>query len=611
MSRGPRAPRREPVKPVRPPRPWDALRENETVLILVCVASALWVQRRALTAFFALDDLVIMEAVRGLRPLTIGPWRLLSRHLFFGAAVPAFGANPLPYHVIAWLLHGANVALLYLFTRRWGAGRLAAVTAAVLFGTTRLHASTLESPARIGEPLALALTLAALLMSDRGVLARTAGAVAFALAMLAKESVALVPAVLLLPRPGAPPFVVRLHRAAPLLAAAAVVTLVLVTSGAGSTHLGGEAYTRGFGANLFLNLMTYARWATDLSDPLPGQVSAIAERAWPLGLAVTLALASLAFVTRRRTSLVSLGLLWWLLALIPVLPLIHHTYLYYLYAPLAGLATALAGLVEWGVTQVSVRPERSRERGARGSGARPAGAAPALALALAIAVPGLLVVHAVTAERLLDRRLRMHMPGTGIPLDPDLRKSEMARQASAGVASHLAGRHARVAFLMPEALREVLSTTTGQSLPDTMPAAASYPMLEGALDGGMGLRALLPNVDSVAFLRRWARGYADFEIFSQNSDGQVFPLGRGPDGFATAGNAIMKGGNPGLARDLLAEALTEFPDHARLRFHYAHALQLTGDSLGMRHQLEELVRRAPSDPLAAPVRAELARKRNP
>jgi hypothetical protein len=513
-----------------------------------------------------------------------------------------------PYHLILWLLHGANVALLFLFARRWGAGPLAATAAAVLFGTTRLHAATLESPARIGEPLALALVLGALLLGERGALGRAAGAVGVALAMLAKESVALIPAVLLLPRPGAPPFAARLARAAPFLAATALVTVVLIASGAGSTHLGGEAYARGFGANLFFNLMTYARWAGDLLDPLPGQVSAIAERAWPFGLGVMLALAALAFVTRRQTMLVPLGAVWWLLALIPVLPLLHHTYLYYLYIPLAGLAIALGGLVEWAMRSAIVQsaPAAARVRG----GLRPAGAPSSVATALTIVVLVLLVVHASNADRLLARRLAIDMPGTGIPLDPDLRKSQMAREASASVAQHLAGRHARVAFLMPESLREILSTATGQALPDTLSSSASYPMLEGALDGGAGLRALLPNVDSVAFLRGWKSGCADFELFAQNPDGKVFPLGRGPDGFATAGDAIAKGGNPGLARDLLAEALAEFPDHARLRFHYAHSLLLTGDSLGMRRQLEELVRRTPSDPLAAPVRAELARERH-
>ena len=54
-----------------------------------------------------------------------------------------------------------------------------------------------------------------------------------------------------------------------------------------------------------------------------------------------------------------------------------------------------------------------------------------------------------------------------------------------------------------------------------------------------------------------------------------------------------------------------FPDHSRLRFQYAHALQLTGDSLRGRRELEELIRRAPADPLAKQVRSELERQHRP
>ena len=595
MTRRSRGPRREPAPSARSSGAWTKLFENDAILVLVCVWVALWVQRRALGVFFALDDLVLIEAVRGLRPPDLGPWRLLSRHLFFGAAVPAFGENPVPYHLVSWLLHGANVALIYVFTRRWGAGRIAAIAAAALFGATRLHAPALESAARVGEPLALALTLAALLASERGRRASVVGGAIFALAMLAKESVALLPAVLLLPRPGGPAFSARLRQATPLIGAGGVVTVVLILSGTGAAHLGGEAYARGFGSNLFFNLMTYARWAADLTSVLPGQVSAIAHRVWPIGLAVTLALAAVAAVTRGGTALAPLGALWWLLALAPVLPLLHHTYLYSLYVPLAGVAIAVAGAVEWVA-------RRSWSRKARPSVA---------ANGFATVVLAILVAHAAFADRLLAARLRTFMPGTGIPLDPDLRKSEMARQAIGAVAQYFAGRRGRVAFFIPEALREVHDTASGQVLATPAQEASSHPMLEDALNEGAGLRALVPNVDSVAFLRAWQPGYGDFELFAQSPDGRVFPLGRGPDGFATAGGAIVKGGAPAIARDLLAEAVGEFPDHSRLRFQYAHALQLTGDSLRGRRELEELIRRAPADPLAKQVRSELERQHRP
>src|SRR5207244_5789620 len=102
----------------------------------------------------------------------------------------------------------------------------------------------------------------------------------------------------------------------------------------------------------------------------------------------------------------------------------------------------------------------------------------------------------------------------GIPLDPDLRKSEMARAAARSIAPPLAGEHARVAFLLPSELSEFYSTSTGEKHAGGPSATPSYLMLEGALDGGNGLRALLPNVDSVAFLPAWRPGYGEVELFS-------------------------------------------------------------------------------------------------
>ncbi len=576
----------------------------EVALILLCVALALWTQRRSLGGFFSLDDLVIMEAVRGLRPEAVGLWRLVSRHLFFGAAVPAFGSNPFPYHLVSWLLHGADVALLYLVARRMTLGPVPAALAAAVFGASRLHFMAIGSAACVGELLALGLTLGALLLHDRGKLGAAAGATLFALAMLSKESVAFLPLIALLPRPGAGRMRERLRLAAPLLAVSAVIGIALVASGAGATHLAGEAYARAFGVNLFLNLMTYTAWASDLVDPLAGQVSVITANAWPAGVVACPVLLLVVVAARRATPLPAFGAAWWLLALLPVLPLLHHTYAYYLYVPLAGLALWLAGAWVWATGALAAR-------GRAGShGRAPSGTAPrreGLVVAIAAGLAALLVIgHAWWSDRLLAQRVALRMEGTGIPLDPDLRKSELARHAFIGVGERLAGAHGRVGFLLPASLERSYSTATGDTVATAARGAHRYGMLEGALDGGRGLRVLLPSVDSVAFLDGWAPGYGGFELFGENEKGKVFSLGRGADGFALAGALMMDAGVVGPAGMLMEQALSEFPNHAALRFQYARAFHLVGDSVQTRAQLMDLLRRAPNDPLAPRARAMLA-----
>lgn len=601
MKRGRPRSARGPVAPRSlGPRDWHGW-----VAVLVCVLLALWVHRRALAGYFALDDLIIMEGVRGLRPAEPGLWRLLSRHLWFGAAVPLFGANPFPYHLVSWLLHGVNTALLFLLVRRWGGGRAAASLAAGLFGTSRLHLVAVHCTACIGEPLALTLALAMLLVRGDNLRAHTCRAALAGLAMLAKESVVLLPALLLLPDPGAGAARDRIRRAAPPLAAAAAVAAALVASGAGTTHVGGEAYARGFGANLFFNLMTYTRWALSLARPIPDIESAFLTSGWLGALTVTLALLALAWVAARRgTTLPASGLAWWLFGLAPVLPLLHHTYLYYLYIPSAGLALALGATAEWAAAVargMGSRDGAGAERGA--AGARAAARAPAVAALVLVAL------HAGWSDRLLAERYAMRIPGTGVPLDPYLAKSEIARAAAGAVARRLAGRRERVAFLVPESIQRVYSTATGETIAGVVPGSHAYGMLAGALDGGPGLRALVPNVDSVAFLQRWMPGYGAFELFAQNPTGAVYSLGRGPDGFAAAVRALARSNAAGAARELAEGALRESPDHAGLRFEYGGLLLAAGDTTAMLHQLEELVRRAPTDPLADRVRPALARQR--
>jgi hypothetical protein len=373
----------------------------------------------------------------------------------------------------------------------------------------------------------------------------------------------------------------RLQGAAPLLALGALFAIALMMTGARETHLGGQAYARAYGSNLFLNLMTYSTWVVDLADPFPGQVSAIVERAWPAGLAATAGLAILAVVARSAALPPLLGAAWWLLALIPVLPLIHHSYLYYLYIPLAGVMMAVAGAAGW--LEQSAFARR----------------APSIVRMAAVA---LVLAHAVHADRSLAERYAARMGGTGIPLDTDLRKSEVARQASIAVGKTLAGRNGRVAFLLPAGLEEVFSATTGERR-QTASDSGSYTLLGGALDDGRGLRALHSNLDSVVFLRGWKAGYGEFEMFSQSRDGAVHALGRGADAYAAAGAAMLAGGAAEPGRRLLEGALSEFPDHAPLRFQFARGRYLAGDSLGMMRELDELVRRAPDHPLAARVRA--------
>src|SRR5207244_3535261 len=128
---------------------------------------ALWSYRAALGAFFSPDDFLMLEKARGIAPSAPSLWRAIAGPGYFALAGALFGARPLPYHVVNWLLHGANAALLYFWVRSRGGGRAAAWTAGGLFGSSRLYLSAVFPATGVGELLALGLTLGALGLAER------------------------------------------------------------------------------------------------------------------------------------------------------------------------------------------------------------------------------------------------------------------------------------------------------------------------------------------------------------------------------------------------------------------------------------------------------------
>ena len=533
-------------------------------LAVACALLALWTQRRSLAVYFHPDDLISLEWTRGILPSPdFGLWRLLSGKVYFAAALGAFGTDPFPYHLLNAVVHMANVVLLYALARRWGAGRPAATLAAGLFGSARPAFSVLQQAVGIGELLALALTMGAFLACERRTVAnRVAGMLLFAAALLCKEAVLLLPLVLLLPRDA--PWTLpeswrdRLRTAAPLLLAGLLAALALVIGNVRNRAFGGDAYAMAFGSGLFHNLMTYVSWALDVRNPFFDDPGGISLTAWRVGLPLLLLMLALAWLTRRRTRLPAIGLAWAALAIAPVLPLVHHTYATYLYSPLAGLALALGSGLESLVS--AVRPARGAE--AARPGRRPAsGRAPAPLAAWAIAAV-LLVTYAVASDRLLGARVERRVESIDLPFDRQLRKSEMVRRAAEGL--RRTGTPSRIVLYMPPESSNQLDQRTGQVFSDTTLALEQMLMVR-VLDHGRALRALVPGLDSVAFVRRWSAAYSDFDLCANSPAGDIVDFGRGPDAHLRLGELLIRSGKHGLAEDLLSAASAAWTQDARLR----------------------------------------------
>jgi hypothetical protein len=336
-----------------------------------------------------------------------------------------------------------------------------------------------SSPRARSASCSRSFTLAALLVEGAGRRAWLALG-AYALALSAKESVLLVPCAVLLVQPADRPIAERLRAHAPLVAGGFVLGAALLVSGLSSGRLGGQAYSVSLGANLAENAARLFGWTIDLQDPIPDlHATTTGAGHWLLPLlAVTLTL--LPF--RLRTSpLLRAGATWWWLAVLPVLPLPGRTYLHYLYVPLAGAALAIAALVDLGIEARAARARAKPTSGRRRW----------LVAALA------LLLYAAWNDVLLSLRMDLRMTATDWPLDPVLRKSEVARVGIDDTRAALGGRHANVAILIPASISHAVNLGSGVAAADT--PIRRYE-LEEVLDSGRSLKALVPGVDSVAFV---------------------------------------------------------------------------------------------------------------
>ncbi len=124
------------------------------------------------------------------RPMTI---------LSLGVNRALLGSAPWGFHLVNVLLHTGATLLLWRLLRRWGLSKAAALLAAVLFAVHPIHAEVVNEAVGRSELLAAVFSLISLLLANRsGVVAGGGTILFYLLALLSKEHVLVLPAVLLL-----------------------------------------------------------------------------------------------------------------------------------------------------------------------------------------------------------------------------------------------------------------------------------------------------------------------------------------------------------------------------------------------------------------------------
>jgi hypothetical protein len=514
------------------------------------VAAALFVFCGALGYFFSQDDFIGIGRVRGLVPRLEGPWRWVSNQAFFDVLWALARDHARVWHAASLLVHVACAGLLLvLLARRMSLP--AAFVGAAFFATHPSLYTALYWIAAVNDSLALLFALAAWLIAERRDMWRWAAVPAFVLSVLSKETTILLPLVLALDRamaqgPDAKATGPPLRRGLdPIVLALGAVAAAYVAYFFAANIVGvrgrpeqAAAYAVVWGPNLWQNALTYLGWTTnfvvwamrtfrDAVDPDFYTYGAVLLVLWLVGLRSQ--------ALRKRGWLVGGALYVALLA--PVLPLKNHTYHYYLYAPLAGAAWCLAAAADaffaWLVARATqLAPRSAAPRSSRGTKRGKGGSAPVAAPAGAPArarsgasvtvwtAAGALAALFTASGAAMVREIETHpfiMPG--LRADATVDRALIAERVIHGLRDARLPRGTRLVFFSPAAVALEKSGKARATGPDHETYWERN--VRVALENGVAVRALVPEVGEVRFVREYRSLPPPYRYVIYEVDGRV------------------------------------------------------------------------------------------
>jgi len=496
-----------------------------TILIAVA-ALGVAVHAGALTTYFAQDDITFLfRAAHHLRHP--GLTRLLSAGLAISLEHGVFGLSPLGYHVVNLALHAINTLGVHALALRWTRSPSSAWLAAIGFGTSSIAFTPLHWVTGIVELLTTALLLGATLIHLRPGAAgpwRVVGALLLLVAaLLSKEAAIPWVGVMLVvgALSGQGPTALRSFLPAGVLTVAFIGYLVAGGMALDTARHGAYSLTLS-PEFLTANLATYVAWNLAAWIPIPDQTAVADVGAWRVAapLCVVIAFVISRLPAPRRLPF-HLGLVWWLAFLLPVLPLEHHTYYYYLYLPWVGGAIALAAVVTGTLETWNARR-----------------APMACAAAAAIAV----------ALQWRDIAYRSNAVHDALPVDRTLRDALLTRHAVLGLRAAGLPEGTPVGFVNPVPRASTDPARTRTSFEGPAGEANAYVPLEAALRGGETLALLVPEVRYRGFATTIPSDWLDVECFYYEQRGWLERWGKGVQ--ALRGQArVQRAAGQGLAAD--------------------------------------------------------------
>jgi len=505
------------------------LHEPESIFPLILVALPLALYWSGFRVFFSLDDLQFLLRAAGLDQGTAAPGRLISTKLFFIASWRFFGARPWLYHLVVFVFHAANASILYLLARKLNLERNAAYAASILFATAYVAFLPLHWISGIQEvTMTFFALIAAYFFLGQSTVSLAVSLVAGCCSILCKEtSIFLFPSLAL---------VLPVSRKRKWLLGSAGLLLglaILALAGNIGARPAGHPYESSFGVNILWNFLTYSAWLGRFWVAFPDRIAHYDRHlaAWGLILPVLLALAAWRLPKARGP--IGKAALVLILTLLPVLPLVRHSYFYYLYLPLIPM-WLLAGAALARISKRSI-----------------------IAIILALFV----ILSGGNAWRHRSAEI-----APGVLADPVLRYAAVTRNAVDSMRETAGLMQGDVLVLLPVSTIDLKLGEGQQAAPSNREPGSS--LVERALLGGKALRLFFPRLTNLYFEdpSRPIPGWQHMNLYLTHDLGMMKFLGRGEGGrFALIEDCLSKGPF-NLAKQETLILLEVHPDDPSLLF---------------------------------------------
>jgi hypothetical protein len=522
----------------------------EAAFLFAAVALSLILYSPALNVFFSTDDLHFLERAAGYEDWNKGLRRWISVQFFFNAGWRVFGDDPRLYHLFILALHGLNAWLVSRVGRALGLGLTGARLAGFLFLVSPAAFTCLHWISGVQDVSVTSFTLlCALFLLRHRPGWDLAAFLCYLAAVLCKESAFLALPALALVLPLA-----RRRRLILVGASLAAGIPILYLVGAFVQRAPTDPYATVYGSNILWNLLTYLAWLVRPWVFFPDQVPQYSLELRPWGLVLPAVLALLAWRRRDWAPAIGRAALLFLVLVLPVLPLIRHTYYYYLYLPLVPL-WLLAGA---GLERLAAKAGPPR--------------------VLAYALP--LVAMAVTLWQ--GQAHRGAMLTQQLPQDPFLRYGLLARNAVVDLRAAATEPEGDILIIAPF-MGESVDLAKGLRRAPGMRRTQFLP-LNKAFYGGKTLRVFFPELDSAQIVMGAGEdlAWAGLRVYWTHGEGHIVYLGEGETARAELVNLFAKYGKWADAGRTLDLIMRDAPTDPRLFYDRALIAYKAGDAETLR-----------------------------